>query len=102
MSRAYTEEELRGIFIDGFKHLADYWARECPNDSARACEGLAFSMLVMIDGCSSAFPCSVDLVMRPHPDDKAFLIEEGENWVGDGMVINSDVALHDEFYGEAQ
>lgn len=41
---------------------------------------------------------ALDLVLNPHPDDKAYRQADGENWYKPGQVINDDCALHDEFY----
>jgi hypothetical protein len=36
--------------------------------------------------------------MEPHPDDKQYNIDNGEQWVEDGQIINDDVMLHDLYY----
>ena len=96
--QAITKEELRDQFVSSAKHLADYWSRVEGRTDKEKCEGVVHSMLVMIDGMSGAFPCSIDLVMRPHPDDKQYNIDNGDDYIEDGMVINDDVMLHEELY----
>ena len=59
-----------------------------------ACNGGAFGILVLIDGMSGDSP-GLDLVLRPHEDDKQDAIDEGDNYYEDGMVINEGVMLHD-------
>lgn len=95
--RAISAEEVRAIFLDHVRGVVRYWANlpDLPNQDR--CEGVAFSILTTIDGCAGGFPCALDLVCRPHPDDKAFQVDEGENWIEDGMVIN-DCQLHESFY----
>ena len=96
MSRAYTKEEVRTRLLGYFKELAQYWARQGDITDLAKCEGIAFSILVAIDGDSMELP-AFNLVLRPHPDDKAYLIGEGENWYESGMAINDNCSLHDVF-----
>lgn len=48
----------------------------------------------IIDGISGGFPCSLDLVCRPHEDDMKYNIENGDDWIDGGTVIN-DCMLHE-------
>lgn len=96
MSKARTPEELRENLLAHCRWLANYWAKERPHDVKAACEGVAFSILTYLDGCSSS--PSFDLVLRPHPDDKQFHIDNGDDWIEDGTVINADCYLHEMFY----
>ncbi len=101
MSRAYTAEEVRAMFIGAARAMASYWATAPDAGTVQErCEGVAFSLLNCIDGTSGSFPCALDLVLSPHPDDKAFHIDEGENYFEPGMVIN-DAMLHEMFYDRA-
>ena len=95
--RPYTAEEAREMFMHHVRELARYWA-ELPGDKTprERCDGLAFSILVAIDGGSVALP-AFDLSLAPHPDDEAYLKSNGENWFETGMVIN-DCQLHEAFY----
>lgn len=92
--RAYTPEEVREQFFQGLRANADYWANVGVNKQD-ACYGLVFSILNMFDGTSMNLP-AMDIVMAPHPDDKAFHQGEGENWYEPGQVIN-DCSMHDEW-----
>jgi hypothetical protein len=58
------------------------------------CDGLAFSILNIFDGTSSDLP-AMDIVLRPHEDDKEYNIDNGDKWFEDGMAINDDVTMHD-------
>ena len=94
MPRAKTPEEVRGELLAHIKTISRYWAG-LPNKTPRErCDGVAFSILVLLDGMAN-FP-AVDLALQPHQDDQAFYVEQGENWYEPGMVIN-DCQLHDEF-----
>ena len=105
-SIAYPAQELQDMLMDHFRVLVDYWAKVDLSgkefDGSRSVHdrlsGLLHSFLVTLDGNAGGFPCAVDLVCRPHPDDKAFNIEEGEQWVEDGTVLNSDTLLHEVLY----
>lgn len=101
MSEAISKEEMRELFLDQIRVICDYWANESRQEDIKGkIDGAAFSMLNMFDGCSGGFPCAVDLVMRPHEDDKQFNIDGGDDYVLDGQVINDDCYLHDLFYKE--
>ena len=88
MSKPVSAEDLRERFLDHLRAIATFWG-----DSGDV-DGLAFSVLSLLDGCSSGFP-SMDLVARPHPDDKEYCQKHGEDWIEDGTVINEDVMLHE-------
>ena len=89
MSRAHTEDEAREIFISACRSLSDYWSGLEGRSKKEACEGLLFSIMNIIDGTSGSFPCAIDLVLSPHEDDKQFSIDNGENYMEAGMVINN-------------
>lgn len=96
---AYTKEEMRDMFMQHVRFMAQYWATTVTTGTLQErIEGFAHSLLKTIDGCAGGFPCAIDLVLRPHPDDKAFHIREGDKWVQDGMVVNDDCHLHGLFY----
>lgn len=100
MSREYTKEEVRKMVLEHMRNVARYWAgANVPADRSllERCEGVAFSILNIFDGTSSGLP-AFDLVVRPHPDDKQFHINEGENWMPDGIAINDDCHLHGLFH----
>lgn len=93
MSEAIGAEDLRNAFLHQLADAAYYWATLPDKTPLERCSGLAFSVLVMIDGCSMGLP-AFDLVARPHPDDKAFHKAEGSDWIEDGTVI-TDTMLHE-------
>lgn len=99
MCRAYTVEEMRERFMDILRFTARYWAdvKEGDRDAYSRIMGFAHSMLCIFDGVSEGMP-AIDLILRPHPDDKRFNIDEGDNWIEDGMVINESCHLHDLLY----
>lgn len=104
MSKAKTQEEVTKDFLDQIKAYIHYW-QHLPEDRVPDGEdvtrwrlwGVTFSILGILDGSSMGLP-AFDLVLRPHPDDKEFFIEQGLDWFEDGMVINEEVILHEELY----
>lgn len=96
--RAVTQAEAREIFLDSIRANIQYWAsnsRVANSSHRERLEGLAHSILCIFDGVSGSMPCAIDLRLRPHPDDKQFCIDGGNNWIEDGMVINEDCHLHE-------
>lgn len=92
-----SPETVRKEFLSSIKVISEYWAN-LPNQTPKQrCDGVVFSMLSLIDGCSGSFPIALDLVLRPHPDDKQYYIEYGEDYYEDGQVIN-DCSLHNKFF----
>jgi hypothetical protein len=100
--RALTPEELTEQFMDTCRATADFWADPAHSPEASwpdRVRGLLHSFLVILDGGNAGLP-AFDLIARPHPDDKAFHQEEGENWVADGTLVN-DLMLHEMLYERA-
>ncbi len=95
-SRAWTAEEARARMLAHLKGIAQYWGDVKGRTDRERLDGLCFSFLTMIDGSNVELP-SMDLVLRPHPDDKAFAEANDENYYEDGMVIN-DAMLHEEWH----
>lgn len=97
-----TAEECRAEFFAHIKEMVHYWAGSNSGPPDRPIEerlsGLAFSILVLLDGGTHIPAFSV--VTRPHPDDKAYCRKNGENWWPDGLDIGAGVELHHEFYAE--
>ena len=95
MPQEITKEEMRSNFLHAVNEVVEYWANLSGQSDLERCEGTAFSIMNIIDGTSGSFSCGIDLVLKPHPDDKQFSIDEGEDYIVDGMVINDDVYLHE-------
>lgn len=95
-SRAYTTKEMRDRVLAHVRHISHYWATLPEKTDRERCDGVAFSILCMIDGVTH-LP-AMTLTMEPHPDDKELQISDGENWIESGMAINDDVYLHDLLY----
>ena len=94
--RAYTKDEVKQIFLENILLNIRYWDNIAGITKMDAIEGALFSTLTLLDGCSISLP-AFDLVVRPHPDDKDYHIENNENYYEEGMVINDECQLHEEF-----
>jgi hypothetical protein len=96
--RSYTAEEMRQKFLGALHQVSDQWAKHGTQATKKElCDSVIFSVLCVIDGVSSSFPTGLDLVCKPHEDDKQYNIDDGRNWIEDGTIIN-DCYLHDEWY----
>jgi hypothetical protein len=95
--RAWTENEVRDEFMQACRDNAHYWATT-PNGGTvkERCEGVAFSMLVMFDGCKGMLP-AYKITVDPAPEDKEYCIEQGINWYEPGTEISNGY-LHELFY----
>lgn len=100
MSKAIPKEEARELFMDHLRQLALYWSKANCATARERCEGVIHSVLTTLDGCSPSIP-AMDLVLRPHADDKAFHEAEGQDYFEDGQVINDDCHLHDLLFAKA-
>lgn len=91
MNRAYTVEEARMIFLREVKTITRYWESLEGKSRQEVAEGVAFSILALLDGATMDF-CAVALLLKPHPDDTAYQQAHGEKWFEPGQNIAG--ALH--------
>ncbi len=92
--RAYTDEEMVEIILDHVVSLVFYW-NDIPRPQIELLRGLAFSMLVMIDGGVANIP-SLRLSPLPHKSDRPYAIENDEDyWPEDQPDLAG--ALHEQF-----
>lgn len=103
MSREYTVEEMQEMFIKKIWEYIHYWQGDKILNPAEKLEGLAFSILNLIDG-SYSLP-SFLLIPVPHQEDKKESIDNEENyWIdqsdklGDIKSINGNQLLHEIFF----
>ena len=93
MSRELTPKEVQDKFLDYTESILQYWLNEsrCSTQEERM-SGLVHSILVAIDGEAASLP-AFKLVPLPHPDDKQFDIECGQDYYPTDVDIAGD--LHD-------
>lgn len=98
--RAQTADEIRDRFMDTCRASVDFWAGDDIERGSvhERLSGLLHSLLCIFDGVSGGMP-AFDLAASPHPDDKQYHQDEGENWIEPGTVIN-DCMLHELIYGQ--
>ena len=100
MSREWTQDEVRDKLIEHLKVMVRYWNSVDEIDTLEKLEGMAFSVLSMLDGCSMDVPGFI-VAPCPHPDDKEYCKEEGENWFPQNheSEVNCDISgdLHEHF-----
>lgn len=91
MSREKTKTEVQQDFIDRIWYLIEYWEKESRAKTSRdKLEGLAHSILNTLDGCSMLPGFAI--IPNPHPDDKQYYIENGEDWYPDNIDIGGELA----------
>lgn len=78
-----------------------YWATVAGTDGPKTVQerldGLAFSILVAMDGCTE-LP-AFKIIPLPHPSDRQYCEDGGENWWPDDLDIGG--SLHDEWHRKA-
>jgi hypothetical protein len=89
--REMTVAECRKALLDHLQVMADFWDRQ-PVSRKEAIEGIVFSFLTAIDG-GTELPAMI-LAPIPHPEDKPYAQENGENWWPEDLSDLSDGELH--------
>jgi len=98
MSRQYTEEEVLNRVLDHIWHLIGYWNSEGYSNVEKTrstrerMEGLAFSILAMLDGSCMDIPKFI-VAPDPHPADKEYHQDNDENWFPDNSEANIECDL---------
>lgn len=95
MSRAKTEEEIKEEFLTEVENISHYWTSLPNKTNKERCEGVAFSIMVLLDGCS-ALP-AINMHIAPHEDDKQYYIESNEDYYKDNMMFNNSM-LHEQIF----
>ena len=100
--RELTWEEVRERFLDRVRGEVDYWKTYGNGDIEKSLNGLALSILMMIDGEDSELPAFI-LSPDPRKDDRAYNASEGKNWFPTEphrRKMEYDIAgeLHEKFY----
>ena len=96
--REHTRDECRRMFLGHIRATSRYWATvdspDGPKTTQERLDGLAFSILAMLDGCASV--PGFQVIPAPHPDDRAYHQEQGENWWPSDVDIAG--SLHEEWH----
>ena len=67
-----SKKEMQYVFIQEIVSIVEYWVNLKGVSDNEKCKGVAFSIMNIFDGTSGGFPCAIDLVLNPHPDDKQY------------------------------
>jgi hypothetical protein len=96
MSRPYTETEIRTQFINHIKDLVNYWEKDNGTPLVKdKLEGLAFSILTMLDGEAADLP-GFEVKAIGTKDDITYFKANNENYY---PLKGVDIAgcLHEDF-----
>ena len=104
--RQYTNDEVRDLFLQQVWTYVRFWttAKLEGDDlghrdpTQHRVEGMAFSILAMLDGCSGGLPGFI-VAPSPHESDEEYHRGEGENWFPCTPKVQTDIAgnLHEIF-----
>lgn len=99
--RELSRDEVQKKFLDYVRNCIDWWEHETRVTSIHdKLEGLAFSIMVALDG-ESTLPGFI-VAPRPHQEDKAYNISNEENWYPENHhldeLIRADIGgnLHEQ------
>jgi len=100
--RELTEDEVQRVFLDQVRAMCRYWVEESIATTVKEkVEGVAFSILVALDGGNIGLPGFI-VAPSPHPDDKEYHRSHGENWYpeNDPEAVKCDIggSLHEHFH----
>ena len=98
--RQTTEDEVRRAFLGQCRSAIHYWETLSGEHTLHdRLSGVAFSVLCILDGVSGGLPGFI-VAPCPHPDDRAFRENEGEDWwpENDSAAVNCDISggLHEQ------
>ena len=99
--REYTMEEVRDVFLDHIYNMIHYWDSMVKEENQlERLKGLAFSILVALDGGANGCPGFI-VAPSTHPDDKEYHRVNSENWYpqNNDAKVNCDISgcLHETF-----
>lgn len=103
MSRELTKDEVRERFLDYLAELSQYWNNVEDRTQQERLDGLVFSILSTLDGCSAELPGFL-VAPLPHEDDKEFRRAHYDDWYPENHQIeeqvNCDIAggLHEQYH----
>lgn len=83
MSREYGTDEVTAMFLEHMAMMAQYWDEETRAPTSHdKLTGLVHSICVMLSGGATGIP-KFKVIPDPHPEDKQYHQEIGENWFPD-------------------
>ncbi len=106
MARQMTDNECRDALLKHIWDLTQYWGSTNeaviaqPKTTKERLEGLAFSILSVLDGCAMPVPGFV-VAPSPHKDDKEYRRNKCEDWWPDSTGLEPhDIggSLHEHYH----
>ncbi len=101
MSKEKTEDEIRTEFLNRIRAYVTEWDSNPLRTSKEKLNGLAFSILAMLDGVDPLI-CGFIVAPSTHEDDKQYNIDNGDDYYPQNHEsdVKCDIAggLHDLFY----
>lgn len=94
MSKMYSEQETRDLFLEYVRDFVDYWDKEKVSRT-EALNGLAFSILTALDGECIDLPGFHVSPICPE-EDKKFFESKGEKYFDENVDIAG--CLHEHFH----
>ena len=96
LSRPMTSSEMREAFLDGVRQCVDIWTHSNNASERDKLEGLAHSLLVLLDGQSNGIPPFhlIPELCEDHIDEAK---EVGNNWWVEDDITEGTM-LHDQLY----
>jgi hypothetical protein len=95
--RVLTEDEVRDLFLKRVAAISNYWATnkiDGEQGSVKGrCEGVAFSILALLDGSNVGMP-GMKVIPNPHAEDEEYLRGDGKNWFPDDVDIAGGLHEH--------
>lgn len=91
-ARALTALEVQDRLLTTAINIADEYANDDDLSATDKCHGVAFSLLAALDGTRDLPP--MDLVTRPSQDVIDINIEQGEDYIPAGLVVNTGYDMH--------
>jgi len=103
--REFTTDEVREQVVNHVHVMVRYWAgldgSNVPSESTveERLDGLAFSILAMLDGSNLTLPRFI-VAPDPHPSDRQFHVDNNECWYPENVAdVRGDISgsLHEKF-----
>lgn len=96
--RQYTVEETRKHLIETIWGYIDYWDSRENKTSRQKLAGLAFGILVILDGDSAELP-KFSVIPDSHISNKDYNIKRGRNYYSTELKLEYDLTpLHEYFF----
>lgn len=100
MARELNNEEVRERFLEHIRGLVEYWGEGLDEKSKDKLDGLAFSILTTLDGCSGDMPLFIVAPVCTREDIEYFKKEDMDYYPVSPEYVECDISgcLHDLYY----